>query len=56
MAERIIRSAAFSTIKRGLVCQTNLKNRGRLFSAEKRSFKLTVAIREDKNKNNRMDD
>ena len=40
MAERMIRSTAFKMVSGGLVCHTSLKNRGRLFSAEKRSFRL----------------
>jgi hypothetical protein len=51
IAERKMRKAALSVVSEGLVCHTNLKNCGRLFNAENRSFKLMSAIK-SKNKNN----
>ena len=40
IAERIKRKNALAKAREGLVCQTNLKNAGRLFRAENRSLKL----------------
>ncbi|GAC1448897.1 MAG: hypothetical protein NVSMB7_10750 [Chitinophagaceae bacterium] len=39
-----IRKIALEMVREGLVCHTNLKNKGRLRNAEKRSFILTSGI------------
>ena len=44
MAERTIRIIAVASVREGLVFQTNLKNAGRLPSAENLSFNETSAI------------
>ena len=45
MADRIIRNAILQIVNIGFVRQTILKKRGRFFKAEKRSFNVGSAIK-----------